>query len=108
MVYPSVDSPLLVTFLEGERAEMVAKALEREWDARQREREPILMERLMTWPVDQWAGGVFCERPDLVATLTPDQRERWNTWRAKRNQPATSEKPKLRLIHPTGREKRPE
>jgi hypothetical protein len=73
------DHPLLAGFQPGDRKSILAEVERREWAAREAKRLPVLLERLKTWPVSQW-GNVFCERPDLEAQLTPEQRRAWAAW----------------------------
>lgn len=75
--------PLLEHFTPRERKRMLREVEREQWRRREAKRLPILMERLRTWTVSQW-GDVFCEMPELEETLTAEQKERWETWRASR------------------------
>jgi hypothetical protein len=79
--WPEVTSPLLAGIPEAERAGLVDDAIQHFFAEREARREPILRERLETWPADAW-GTIFAERPDLKETLTEDQAERWNAFLA--------------------------
>jgi hypothetical protein len=80
------DHVLLTPFTPAERTDILHTVERRQWAAREAERLPILLERLRTWPPDSW-GDVFCERPDLEASLTPAQKARWTAF-ARGNRPA--------------------
>lgn len=73
------DHELLTEYTPADRGAIIAEVERREWAQREAQREPVLLERLKTWPVSQ-LGNVFCERPDLEAQLTPERKREWAAW----------------------------
>jgi hypothetical protein len=84
-----VDSPrpsqesALQKYSPDEQTKLLEEAAEIFFARRERERLPVLLDRLKDWPAYAW-GPVFCENPDLLDSLTQEQRERWEAWRAER------------------------
>ena len=76
---PDMHSPLLANVPEAEKQDLLDLAEERFYDQRAERLRPTMAERLETWPACAW-GHVFCLLPELEDELTPEQRERWQTW----------------------------
>jgi hypothetical protein len=79
LLQDGVEHPLLAAFPPAEREAIVAEVERRQWAEREAQREPVLLERLRTWPVMQ-LGTIFSERPDLEKRLTPERRAEWHAW----------------------------
>lgn len=79
LLQDGVEHPLLAGFPPAERRAIIAEVERRQWAEREAKREPVLLERLRTWPVMQ-LGTIFSERPDLEAKLSPERRAEWHAW----------------------------
>ena len=76
LCFPPDAVPELQGFPPEERKAIYREAERRDWERRERERLPVLLERLRNDPVETW-GNVFAERPDLKELLDEQQRAQW-------------------------------